>query len=87
MLLSGVADALAAQGRADEDDLLLARDAAPFYLKLSESLLLQTPGHISLAESVAGGFTQYDYAFVAFEADRIESSDSRAAQRRLPPLQ
>ena len=35
MLLSGVADALAAQGRADEDDLLLARDAAPFYLKLS----------------------------------------------------
>ena len=81
MLLSGVADALAAQGRADEDDLLLARDAAPFYLKLSESLLLQTPAHISLAESVAGGFTQYAYAFVAFEADRIESSDSRAAQR------
>ena len=81
MLLSGVADALAAQGRADEDDLLLARDAAPFYLKLSESLLLQTPGHISLAESVAGGFTQYAYAFVAFEADRIEGSDSRTAQR------
>jgi len=81
MLLSGVADALAAQGQADEDDLLLARDAAPFYLKLSESLLRQTPGHISLAESVAGGFTQYAYAFVAFEADRIESSDSRAAQR------
>jgi len=81
LLLSGVADALAAQGQADEDDLLLARDAAPFYLKLSESLLRQTPDHVGLAESVAGGFTQYAYAFVAFEADRIESSDSRAAQR------
>ena len=81
LLLSGVADALAAQGQANEDDLLLARDAAPFYLKLSESLLRQTPGHTGLAESVAGGFTQYAYAFVAFEADRIESSDSRAAQR------
>jgi predicted anti-sigma-YlaC factor YlaD len=81
MLLAGVADALAAQSQADEDDLHLARDAAPFYLKLSESLLQQTPGHFALAESVAGGFTQYAYAFVAFEADRIEGSDSRAAQR------
>jgi len=80
-LLSGVADALAAQGQADEDDLLLARDAAPFFLKLSESLLRPTPGHVGLAESVAGGFTQYAYAFVAFEADRIESRDARAAQR------
>ena len=71
MLLAGVADALAAQSQADEDDLHLARDAAPFYLKLSESLLQQTPGHFALAESVAGGFTQYAYAFVAFEADRI----------------
>jgi len=81
MVLDGVADALAAQGQADEDDLQLARDAAPFYLKLSESLLRQTPGHVALAESVAGGFTQYAYAFVAFEADRLESSDARAAQR------
>lgn len=81
LLLSGAADALAAQGQVDEEDLQLARDAAPFYLKLAESLLRQTPGHVGLAESTAGGFTQYAYAFVAFEADRIESSDSRAAQR------
>ena len=81
VFLEGVADALAAQGQAGEDDLQLARDAAPFYLKLSESLLQQTPGHVALAESVAGGFTQYAYAFVAFEADRTESSDARAAQR------
>jgi len=81
LVLHQVADALAAQGGADEEDLLLARDAAPFYLKLSESLLQQTPGHVALAESVARGFTQYAYAFVAFEADRIEGSDSRAALR------
>lgn len=81
MILSHVADTLAAQGQDEEDDLLLARDAAPFYLKLSESLLRQTPGHTGLAESVAGGFTQYAYAFVAFEADRIERDDARAAQR------
>lgn len=80
-LLHGVADALAAQGRDDEEDLQLARDAAPFYLKLSESLLMQSPGHLALAESVAGGFTQYAYAFVAFEADRVEGRDARAAQR------
>ncbi len=81
LLLNGAADALAAQSQSDEEDLQLARDAAPFYLKLSESLLRQTPGHIGLAESVAGGFAQYAYTFVAFEADRIEGSDSRAAKR------
>jgi hypothetical protein len=38
-----MADELASQGQADEDDLLLARDASPFYLKLSESMLRRTP--------------------------------------------
>ncbi|MFY8117047.1 MAG: TRAP transporter TatT component family protein [Roseateles sp.] len=80
MLVRSVADELASQGQAEEEDLLLAREASAFYLKLSESLLRQTPGHLALAESVAGGFTQYAYAFVAFEADRLESRDARAAQ-------
>jgi hypothetical protein len=79
LLLRQAADTLAVQGDGDEEDLLLARDAAPFFLKLSESLLLQTPGHVGLAEAVARGFTQYAYAFVAFEADRLESTDSRTA--------
>ena len=81
LLLHGVADTLAAQPQADEDDLELARDASPFYLKLSESVLRQTPEHAALAESVAAGFTQYAYAFVAFEADRLESTDARAARQ------
>ncbi len=81
LLVRQMADALASQGAAPEDDLGLARDAAPFYLKLSESVLLSDPGHLALAESVAGGLTQYGHAFVAFEADRLASRDARAAQR------
>jgi predicted anti-sigma-YlaC factor YlaD len=81
IIVQNVADELASQGRSDEDDLLLARDASAFYLKLSESVLRQSPGHLKLAEAVSGGFTQYAFAFVAFEADRIESRDARAAAK------
>ena len=80
LLVNSVADQLASQGQAEEHDLLLARDAAPFYLKLSESVLRETPGHLPLAEAVAAGFTQYAYAFVAFEGEKLQSSDARAAQ-------
>ena len=75
------ADALASQGQSDEDDILLAREASAFYLKLSESVLKETPGNLKLAESVAAGFTQYAYAFVAFDAEKLESQDAKAAQR------
>jgi hypothetical protein len=81
LLVNRLADTLAAQGSSAEEDLELARDAAPLFLKLSESLLARTPAHLALAESVARGFTQYAYAFVAFEADRVESADARAALR------
>ncbi len=80
LLLQGVADELASQEQATEDDLVLAREASAFYLKLSESVLRQTPGHLPLAEAVTAGFTQYAYAFVAFEAERIEAKDARSAQ-------
>ena len=80
LLVNSVADQLAGQGQAEEDDLVLTRDAAPFYLKLSESVLRETPGHLPLAEAVAAGFTQYAYAFVAFEGEKLQSSDARAAQ-------
>ena len=81
LLLRGVADQLAGQGAATEDDLVLAREASAFYLKLSESVLRETPGHLPLAEAVAGGFTRYAYAFVALDADRLETQDAKAAQR------
>jgi len=72
---------LASQGQSTEDDLILARDASAFYLKLSESVLSQSPDHLKLAEAVAGGFTQYAYAFVSFEAEKIEARDLKAAQK------
>jgi predicted anti-sigma-YlaC factor YlaD len=81
LVIGGIADELAAQGQSAESDLDLAREASAFYLKLSESILLKEPGHRALAESVAGGFTQYAYAFVACEADRLEATDVRAAER------
>ena len=81
LIVGSLADELAAPALAGESDLELLRDAAPFHLKLSESVLAGQPGHLALAESVASGFTQYSYAFVAFEADRIEASDARAADR------
>lgn len=81
LALSGAADALAAQGDAPEDDLELARQAAPFYLKLSESVLAAQPDHAGLAAAVSAGFTQYSYAFVAQEAERLEGRDAQAALR------
>lgn len=81
MVIGGLADELAAQGRTAENDPELARDAAAFYLKLSESVLWQQPGHLALAESVAAGFTQYSFAFVAFEAEQVEARDAKAAER------
>jgi predicted anti-sigma-YlaC factor YlaD len=82
MIVRGVANELASQGQTDEDDLELAREASAFYLKLSESLLRQVPDNLKLAEAVAGGFTQYAYAFVAGAAERIEAQDAKAAQKQ-----
>lgn len=79
LLVNGAADALTAQGQAEEEDIGLAREASAFYLKLSESLLRQSPGHLALAETVASGFTQYAYAFVASDAERLMGTDPKAA--------
>ena len=81
LLVNGAADALTVQGQAEEEDIGLAREASAFYLKLSESLLRQTPGHLALAESVASGFTQYAYAFVATDAERMMNTDAKAAHQ------
>jgi hypothetical protein len=63
-----------------EEDLMLARDASPFYLKLTENLLASSPANLKLAESVSAGFTQYAYAFIAFEADKLEARDYKGAE-------
>lgn len=82
LIANGMADGLATQALGDEDDLVLAREAAAFYLKLSESVLREAPGHRALAEAVASSFTKYAYAFVAFDAERLEATDARGALRQ-----
>lgn len=80
-VLRRVADGLAAGGSGDEDDLELARDAAPAWLKASEAVLAGVPDHVPLAQAVSAGFVQYAYAFVASEAERIEGRDLAGAAR------
>ncbi len=78
-VVNQTADALSGQGMSVEDDLQLAREASAFYLKVSESVLREIPGHLKLAQAVSAGYTQYAYAFVAFEADKMDSKDPAAA--------
>jgi predicted anti-sigma-YlaC factor YlaD len=79
-VVGSLADALAGQQQHAEEDLQLAREASAFYLKLSESVLRQAPEHRLLAEAVSAGFTQYAYAFVAFDAEQIEAQDAKLAE-------
>ncbi len=75
-------DALADGGStfsADPDPELVAA-AVPFSLKLMESLLAESPRHRGLLLASARGFTQYAYAFVQLEAERMESTDLVAAE-------
>ena len=64
---------------ATDDDPELIRDAAPFSLKLMESLLIEAPGHRELLQALASGFTQYAYAFADQPADELEEKDLAAA--------
>jgi predicted anti-sigma-YlaC factor YlaD len=69
--LSFAADAAAGSGTtyASDDDPELVRDAVPFGLKTMEGLLAEKPRHVDLLTALAGGFTQYAYAFVQSDAD------------------
>jgi hypothetical protein len=80
LIVGSIADELATQSQGAENDVELAREASAFYLKFSESILRQEPGHQGLATAVSAGYTQYAYAFVAFDAEQIESKDAKAAE-------
>jgi predicted anti-sigma-YlaC factor YlaD len=75
--INKLGDALAASGAvyASDDDPELIAAAAPFSLKLIESLLAETPKHSGLLLAASRGFTQYAYAFVQQHADEIESEN------------
>lgn len=80
--LGQLGDALAASGStfSSDDDPELIRAAAPFSLKLMESVLASVPDHPGLLAAAASGFTQYAYAFVQQEADEREAQDVAAAR-------
>ena len=75
-----VADAVGSGGGAfgSDDDPQLVREATPFALKFSESLLASAPRHVGLLLSLAQGFTQYAAVFVWQEA--VESGDQVARE-------
>src|SRR5512141_2634114 len=77
MAVNKVGDALAGSGTtfASDDDPELVKAAAPFSLKLMESLLNENPRHEGVLLAAASGFTQYGYAFVQQEADELEDKD------------
>jgi predicted anti-sigma-YlaC factor YlaD len=81
MAVNKVGNALAAGGTtfASDEDPELIKAAAPFSLKLMESLLAENPRHRGLLFATASGFTQYAYAFVQQQADETEERDLTAA--------
>jgi len=80
--LNQVANAVVGSGTtfASDEDPDLVKAAAPFSLKLMESLLAETPQHQGLLSAAASGFTQYAFAFVQQEADELEARDLAAAE-------
>jgi len=79
--INRLGNALAGSGTtfaADEDPELI-RAAIPFSLKMVESLLAENPRHEGLLLAATRGFTQYAYAFVQEDADKLEDTDKVAS--------
>lgn len=75
------AEALAEGGSsfAQDDDPQLVREAAPFSLKTIESLIDASPKNEKLLLAACRSFTQYAYAFIQQDADRLEDKDVKAS--------
>lgn len=80
--LRATADALSGPGGglASDDDPELVRSAAPFGIKTMEQLAESLPDHRPIRLALASGFTQYAYAFVNEEADRLADKNIKQAQ-------
>lgn len=76
-----VGNALAASGAGfgADDDPELVGAAAPFSLKLMESVLAETPDHGPLLLAATRGFVQYAYAFIELKADELEDANLKEA--------
>ena len=83
MALKNVADTLST-GTGDvftrDDDPDVVRGAAPFALKLYESLLESLPRYEPLLVATCSNFTEYSYAFVQGDADLIRTENHTRAK-------
>lgn len=81
LAVGALAKAMASGGAvyASDNDPELIRDALPFALKTFETLLAERPDHVGLLTATCKGFTQYGFAFVEVEAERVEADDFRRA--------
>jgi predicted anti-sigma-YlaC factor YlaD len=82
MAVNSVAGVLSESGTtfSSDEDPELVRDAVPFALKLYESLLDSVPEHQDLLRATCSAFTQYAYAFVQTDAERVQPEDFAAAE-------
>jgi predicted anti-sigma-YlaC factor YlaD len=58
-----------------DDDIELIGQALPFGLKLTESLLAQSPKHRGLLLTACRGFVLYSYSYVEYEAELMREWD------------
>jgi predicted anti-sigma-YlaC factor YlaD len=81
MAVNSMAGMLSESGTtfSSDDDPELIREAVPFTLKLYESLLESVPEHRDLLRATCSVFTQYAYAFVQTDAEKIEPEDFEAS--------
>ena len=85
LAINAAADALTGTGGSfqSDDDPELVRDAIPFGLKVNESLIDAAPGNPKLLLAAAANFTQYAYAFLQQDADRLDEKDPEQAKHLL----
>jgi len=72
-----------------DEDIELVGQALPFGLKLTESLLAQSPKHRGLLLTACRGFVLYSYGYVHYEAERARETDldrATALRRRARKL-
>jgi predicted anti-sigma-YlaC factor YlaD len=75
--INKVGDALASGNSVYEtdDDIELVGQALPFALKLTESLIAQSPDHPGLLLTACRGFVLYSYAYVQSDAELQQETD------------
>jgi len=78
------ADALAGSGGtfASDNDPELIRAAAPFSLKLMDSVLEEQPRHAALLTAASRSYTQFAYAYVQLDGEELEDQDIAQARAK-----